>query len=152
MKVIALLGVTAIALYLSSCTPRKVEVPEGYVGKDTANKMIASYLASTAGDTANLPAPKLNSLIMDADLLRHYLGNPDITKVKVMFAHRLDYINSGHGGQDAGLRSDALTIIIAGYNKAGNYIFSSGNAVPNHATPCPRNCPDFGSASHNLLQ
>ncbi len=152
MKVITLLGVTAIALYLSSCTSQKVELHEGYIGKDTANKMIESYLTSIAGDTANLPAPNLNSLIMDADLLRDYLNNREIKKVKVMFAHRLDYINSGHAGQNAGLRSDALTIILAGYNKEGNYIFAPGNMVPNHATPCPRNCPDFGSASNNLLQ
>ncbi|PZF71578.1 hypothetical protein [Taibaiella soli] len=152
MKVITLLGVTAIALYLSSCSTRTVELPEGYIGKDTANKMIESYLTSIAGDTADLPAPTLNSLIMDADLLRNYLSNQEIKKVKVMFAHRLDYINSGHAGQNVGLRSDALTIILAGYNKEGNYIFAPGRMVPNHATPCPRNCPDFGSASNNLLQ
>lgn len=152
MKVTTLLGATAIALYLSSCTTKKIEIPEGYIGKDTANKMIQSYLTSIEGDTTQLQAPNLHSLIVDADLMRHYLSNPEIKNVKVMLAHTLGYINSGHGGQNAGYKSDALTIVMAGYDKAGNYVFHAIDRVPNHATPCPRNCPDAGTASQSLLR
>lgn len=152
MKVTTLLGIGAIALYLTSCKRQHADLPQGYISKDTANKMIGSYLQSIESDTAGDKAPNLNSLIMDADLLRHYLNNREIKNVKVMFAHTLDYVNSGHAGQYAGMSSDALTIIVAGYDREGNYVFGPVNTVPNHAVPCPRNCPDFGTAAGNKLQ
>ncbi len=153
MKVITLLGMASIALTLHSCNPKPGDRSdyEGYIPKDTANKMIGSYLASISSD-ADLQNPDVHSLIVDADLLRNYLKNPEIKRVKVMLAHTLEYINTGHGGQNAGYKSGALTIVFAGFGKDGNYIFAPGNMVPNHAVPCPRNCPDAGSAAQNLLQ
>lgn len=146
-----LLGATAIALCLSSCSRHTGEVPDGYISKDSANKMIGSYLASIQADSAQQD-PDLHSLILDADLLRHYLSNKEVKQVKVMLAHTLEYINTGHAGQNAGYKSGALTIVIGGYNRDGSYIFQAGNMVPNHATPCPRNCPESGAASGSLLQ
>lgn len=153
MKVITLLGMASIALTLHSCNPKPESRSdlEGYITKDTANKMIGSYLTSIAG-SSDVQNPDLNSLIVDADLLRDYLKDPEIKRVKVMFAHTLEYINAGHRGQNAGYKSAALTIVFAGFGKDGNYIFAPGNMVPNHAVPCPRNCPDAGSATQSLLQ
>lgn len=163
MKKLTLVGAASLALFMTACESndakkesprlgRNEEIPKGYIRVDSANKMIQSYLTSIAIDTPSGSAPELNSLIMNADLLRDYLSDPSIKEVKVMFAHTLSYINDGNQGKPASYRSDALTIIFAGYDRAGNYIFSREKMVPNHAMPCPRNCPDFGSASNNLLQ
>lgn len=151
MKVATLLGAAAIAMTLHSCKPSSSRADiEGYIPKDSANRMIRSYLTSIGGDS-NPGNSNLYSLIVDADLLRDYLGNKEIKKVKVMLAHNLAYINSGHEGQNAGYNSDALTIVMAGYNRAGNYVLAPGNVVCNHAMPCPRNCPEYGTASANTL-
>lgn len=120
---------------------------------DTANIMISSYLASIDSDTIPAPAPNLYSLIVDANDLRQYLNeNQNITKVKLMFAHTLKYINEGNEGKYAGYRSDALTIVIAGFDSAGNYIFAPGNMVLDHCGPCPTLCQATGTAANNLLQ
>ncbi|HTN45200.1 MAG TPA: hypothetical protein VL098_02550 [Flavipsychrobacter sp.] len=150
MKVNILLGVAVLSVSLSPFS-NFGETPEGYIHRDTANKMIGSYLASISSDT-NHSNPNLNSFILNADLLRHYLNDTAIKEIKVMLAHRLDFINAGHQGENAGYRSNALTIVIAGYDSLGNYVFYSGNMIPNHATPCPRNCPDEGAASNSLLK
>jgi hypothetical protein len=152
MKVATLLGAAAIAMSLHSCKPshRRVDI-DGYIPRDSANKMIRSYLASIDEDNDS-NNPNLNSLIMNADMLRDYLSNPQITNVKLMFAHQLDYINSGNGGKNAKYSSNGLTIVIAGYNRLGNYVYAPGYMVCNHAMPCPRNCPVSGSASENTLQ
>jgi hypothetical protein len=153
MKVTTLLGAVAIALYVSSCSTAAGagDTPDGYISKDSANKMIGSYLTSIEADSTD-EDPDINSLIVDADLLRDYLSNKDVKNVKIMLAHTLDYINSGHGGQNAGYKADALTIVLAGYDAQGNYVFQSDHMVPDHATPCPRNCPSGGSAANALLQ
>jgi hypothetical protein len=150
MNVITLLGVAAISLCLNPFSDYG-KTPEGYIHRDTANKMIGSYVASISPDN-NPSNPNLYSFILDASLLRHYLNDTTIKEVKIMLAHRLDFINSGHEGENAGYRSNALTIIIAGYDSLGNYVFYSGNMILNHATPCPRNCPDAGAASNSLLK
>ena len=154
MKVATLLGATAIALTLHSCNPKPGthDDIDGYVAKDTANKMIESYLTSIKSEDNNSDRPNLNSLILEADPLRDYLQNPEIRRVKVMLAHSLEFINSGHFGQNAGYHSGELTIVLAGYNKDGDYVFSPGNRVLNHAMPCPRNCPDAGTASNATLR
>lgn len=122
-----------------------------FVSTDTANKMIGSYLASI-GDTAGQVNPNnLQSLILDADALREYLSDNSIKKVKIMFAHTLSYINSGHKGQPAGYQPGAFSIVVGGYDADGNYVVAPGYMIPDHAKPCPENCPTAGSAALPLL-
>jgi len=124
-------------------------VKNHFIPVDSANKMIQSYLSSIEiTDTAN---PQLQSLIMNADALREYLKDTSIKEIKVMFAHTLDYINSGHEGQNAGYKSGALTIVFSGYNSQGNYVLAPGNLVPDGTKPCPPLCPNGGTASNPLI-
>lgn len=115
---------------------------------DTANKMITSYINSLNGNSGN---EYLYSLIVDADEMRDYLNaNPSVKNVKLMFAHTLEYINSGHGGQNCGTKAGKLTVILAGYDATGNYVIGP-NGVMDHAMPCPTSCPSVGTASSNTL-
>lgn len=113
---------------------------------DTANRMIRSYLKSVENDDE-----MLHSLILNAETIRQYLKDSSIKEIKVMFAHTLTYMNSGHEGQNAGLKSNALTIVLAGYRSDGTYVLSQGNKVPNKARPCPTSCPLIGEASNDIL-
>ena len=113
---------------------------------DTANIMIQSYLQSIKDDQT-----QLKSLIVDANALRYYLQNSDITHVKLMFAHRMDYIESGHAGQAAGLNYNAMTLVIAGFDEDGNYIYTPQGAVMDHCQPCPIDCPAAGTAASDIL-
>ena len=119
-----------------------------YITTDTANKMLKSYLTSISSDSSDT---SLHSLILNANCLRDYLNDTTITNVKIMFAHTLDYINKGHGGQNCGYGSGKLTVIIAGYDSAGNYVMHQQNMVIEKATPCPPNCDVGGNASNDLL-
>lgn len=141
-------------LMFSSCKHGCVGTnPTDFIPIDSANKMIGSYLNSidvTHNDT------DIQSLVIDMDQLMLYQDQTAqsqnrLTHIKLMFAHTLDYINSGHGNQPAGYNSKALTLIIAGYNQNGNYVYLNGNQVLDHSTPCPHNCP-IGQASNSLLQ
>jgi|GEM_PF-487269 len=115
---------------------------------DSANKMIGSYITSLNGNTSN---EYLYSLIVNADDLRKYLvDNPSVTNVKVMFAHTLDYINTGHGGQNCNTKAGALTVILGGYNSSGNYVIGT-SGVMDHAMPCPTSCPSTGTAASNTF-
>jgi len=118
----------------------------GLIVKDSANKMINSYLNSLQDDSTDL-----HSLVLDGNVLREYLADTSIVKLKLMFAHTLPYINSGNANRYAGYKIDALTIVIAGFDAAGNYIYAAGNAVPNHCVPCPHICP-LGKAGSSLLE
>lgn len=118
-----------------------------YISKDSANKMIQSYLSSLGNDTGN----NLQCIILDAKTLRQYLSDTSISRVKVMFAHTLNYINSGHGGQPAGYTPYEFTIVLAGFNSAGNYVLAPGNMVPDRGEPCPDNCTTVGTASSPLI-
>ncbi len=113
---------------------------------DSANKMINSYLTSISSQSN-----QLNSLIVDAGSLRNYLSNPNIKHVKLMFAHTLNYINSGHSGQNAAYTSGALTLIIAGYDANGNYVLDSKGGVEDNLGACPYNCPTSGTAASNTI-
>lgn len=146
-------AIVLILLFTVSCKHKQDRARNysHYVQKDTANVMIESYLQSIAPDTGEQSAPDLHSLIMDAEALREYLNNTEIKSVKFMFAHTLEYIDSGHQGQNAGYKSGALTLIVAGYDTNGNYIFSHGDRVPNHCTPCPEFCGKKGAAAGDLL-
>jgi hypothetical protein len=116
---------------------------------DSANKMINSYLTSIGGSTPT--NENLYSLIMDANSLRCYLSNPEIKNVKLMFAHTLDYINKGHGGQNAGYGSGKLTLVIAGYDQNGNYVLDAKAGVEDNMRPCPHDCPTVGTAASNTI-
>ena len=115
---------------------------------DTANMMILSYLNSinyTNNDS------DLHSLIVDAEALRAYLtedsSGRSIQKIKIMFAHTMDYINSGGANQNAGYQSRKLTIVLAGYDYKGDYIYFGDNQVMNRFAPCPHLCPELGTAA-----
>jgi hypothetical protein len=123
-----------------------------YIHKDTANIMINSYLASIGADTAT-HSDNLYSLLLSVDDLRSYLDDATgITTLKLMLAHSLEYIEEGNAGKDAGYKSGALTLIIAGYDREGNYVLAPGNLVLNHLAPCPTFCPTVGSAAANTVQ
>jgi hypothetical protein len=117
-----------------------------FINKDTANIMLQSYQASLKTDSNSL-----KSLIVDANDLRAYLADSAITNVKLMFAHTLDYIHSGHSGQPCGYQSGALTLILAGYDAEGNYKYFDVNNVMDHARPCPTLCPTNGTAQYNTF-
>ncbi len=123
-----------------------------FIPIDTANKMIQSYLTSIGG-TGGVDT-SLHSLIVDANALRKYLttdSGMSISHLKIMFAHKLDYINSGHAGQPCGYGINGLTAVMAGYNNAGNYVFYPVDLVMDQMRPCPHECPVNGSASNDLL-
>lgn len=117
-----------------------VEIP-----RDSANKMVLSYLNSinyTQNDSS------LRSLIVDANVLRAYLNSPSglaVSKLKISFAHTLDYINNGGLNQNCGYTSGKLTVVLAGFNSSGNYVYLHGN-VMDRGAPCPSNCPTAGTA------
>jgi len=122
-----------------------------FIPADTANVMINSYLTSIGHNDTDL-----HSLIYSADSLRTFLADPTVVGVKFMFAHTTDYINGGGYGLNCGYQSGALTLVIAGYNAQGNYVFyyypkSQCPMVKDHCQPCPQNCPQQGTASSDTL-
>lgn len=119
-----------------------------FIHVDSANKMLNSYLNSVS--TAER-ADDLHSLIVDAEALRYYLQNTDIKHVKIMLAHRLDYINAGNGNNYAGTDYNALTIIIAGYDQNSNYVYTSAGTVLDNVQPCPHNCIASGTAASDTF-
>lgn len=140
---------------LSSCGAKvgtvRTVTPTDFIVRDSANKMISSYLGSinsASNDT------DLRSLLVNMDQIQLYndscSGTNQIKKLKIMFAHNLNYINLGHANQKAGYKSGALTIVIAGVNSDGNYVYFQNDAVIDNSSSCPYNCPQ-GSASNPLL-
>lgn len=125
-----------------------------FIPKDSANKMINSYLGSITS-TAN--DSDLYSLIVDVAKLNAYLNTTGTagqkpTKLKIMFAHTLDYINGGGQNRNCGYKSGKLTMVLAAYDSAGNYIYMNGNKVLERLQPCPSYCPTTGNAASNTLQ
>ncbi len=122
-----------------------------FIPMDSANKMIGSYLNSINFATNDTD---LRALMIDMDQLRLYtdsFGNQNrITHLKLFFAHTLEYINAGHANQFAGYKSGALTLVVAGYDTSGNYVYYSMNQVLEYCEPCPNSCPP-GQAGNNLL-
>jgi hypothetical protein len=121
-----------------------------YIPVDSANKMISSYLNSIKYQTNDTD---LKSLILDANALRSVLMDPrgqNISHLKVMFGHTLNYINAGGENQPCGYKSGALTIILAGYDNQGNYIYCPLGNILDNAMPCPAACPS-GQAGQDLL-
>lgn len=107
---------------------------------DEANKLINSYLTSVnypAQDTA------LRSLMFDADTLRAYLRDTSIVTIRFFVAHTPSYANNSTTyGKYAGLKPDAMTLVIAGMNSSNQYVRSSRNGFYEHAKPCPALCPE----------
>ena len=122
------------------------------IPRDSANKMIESYLNSVGGTSTSSAGENIHSLILDGATLRAYLSDTTITKVKVMFAHTLSYINAGNEGMNAGYTRGALTVVIGGFNDDGNYVYGPEERVPNMSIPCPNYCPNSGSATSSLFQ
>jgi hypothetical protein len=124
-----------------------------FIPMDSANKMISSYLNSI---NYSVNDSSLQSIIIDMDQLRLYCDSTNITNrithVKLMFAHNLSYINAGHINQPCGYNSNALTLILAGVNSAGNYVYFNTNMVIDHSSPCPHNCPEGNAANPLLVQ
>lgn len=118
------------------------------ISRDTANKMINSYLNSinySVNDT------DVKSFIINVATLKNFLDSEqNITQFKIFFAHTLRFINSGHANQYAGYSSNALTIIIAGVDSNGDYVYYPGTTVIDNSAHCPSNCPP-GSAGNNTL-
>lgn len=165
MKFTCIAAAAMISLSMFSCqskqeqsAQKKIKPPKAaenivladsdFISADTANKMIQSYLTSIGKDSAGA---NIQSIIVDANSLRKYLDDTSIKKVKIMFAHTLDYINSGHNGQPAGYKPFAFTIVISGYNSNGDYVLAPGNMVPDRGQPCPTNCTTFGEAANPLI-
>jgi hypothetical protein len=117
-----------------------------FIPLDTANKMLGSYLNSLQRNDSDL-----HSIIISATSLRAMLADTEIVSVKLMFAHTLSYINAGNGGHNCGYKSNALTIIISGYNGSGNYIYYPENMVVDNGVACPAHCPSVGTAASDLL-
>lgn len=111
-------------------TPNGAEVPVA-----TANGYITQYI----DDYYTPGIMPVKSLILDADLLRSYLSNPDITNIKFMLGVR-------PFGTD-----ETITLVVAGYDANGDYILTSSGNVLDHANPCPTNCPTVGNAQNDLI-
>lgn len=122
-----------------------------FIPVDTANKMLESYLASI---NASSSTTELRSLLFDADMLRDMLNDTAkgrIARIKIMFAHTPAYINAGNKGEPCNYKSGALTLIIAGIDGQGNYIYNPKNSVMDTGMPCPSSCPTVGNASSDYL-
>ena len=125
-----------------------------FIPKDSANKMIGSYQSSIHGSSGS--DSNLNSLIIDVKKLEDYINQTSTTgkavKIKLMFAHTLSYINNGGMGVNCGYQTGKLTMVLATYDSAGNYIYKNGTMVMDNMQPCPSYCPVTGTAANNLLQ
>ncbi len=115
---------------------------------DTANKMIKSYLD---GVNCNENPEAIKALRFDADSLRAYLSDPHIKNIKFVFANTLAYANSPYSGKRPPLNSHVLTIILAGYDEFGNYVYKN-NQVYENCFPCPNNCGPGQSGEDYLAQ
>lgn len=108
------------------------------IKKDTANRMINSYLTSinyTENDST------LRSLSFDADTMRAYLADSRIVTLQFRLAHQLSYINSNKYGVSCGMKANALTFVIVGLDDNNAVIYNNRNMVYDNSAPCPSNCP-----------
>ena len=119
-----------------------------FISKDTANKMIGSYLTSIDykhNDTS------VKSYTFNADSVRAFLSDTSIKEMKVMMAHSLAYINQNGPGRNVGYNATALTLILSGINSKGDYVFRQVSKVPEHAAPCPSSCVTGGTGADDLF-
>ena len=125
----------------------KGQSPTSFIPRDSANKMIGSYINSLGNP---FPDSTLRSWFINMDQIMLYnssaTGSNKIIKLEIKLAHKLDYINSGHQNQNAGYSNNGLTVILAGLNADGDYVYYSNDLVIDHSSACPYNCPP-GAAS-----
>jgi|GEM_PF-914754 hypothetical protein len=106
----------------------------------TANRMIRSYLQ---GINSQVNTNETRSWTFNADTLRRYLSEgkgKQIVRLKLMLAHSLDYIDSGHEGERPAANSHALTLIVVGLDQNNEYIYNPEGEPYEHAFPCPPRC------------
>jgi hypothetical protein len=104
-----------------------------------ANSIIQSYLTSI--DYPNNDSD-LRSLTFDADTLRSYLNDTShgrIVTLKFMLAHTSAYAQNSYG-KPAGLKANAMTLVIVGLDENDRYIYNRDNMVYEHFYPCPTEC------------
>jgi hypothetical protein len=118
-----------------------------FISIDTANVMLNSYLQSIENHNN-----EVKSFIVDADALRYYLQNTNIKHVKLMLAHKLNYVRNGGMNNYAGMDHNAMTVVIAGFDSNSDYIYSPQGAVLDFSIPCPSSCPTSGTAASSNLQ
>ncbi len=117
-----------------SQTTNGAEVPVA-----TANGYITDFITDYY-DTGKAP---VKSMIMSADLLRTYLANPAIENVKFMLGARTM--------NDNGVEKEVFTLIVGGYDAAGNYVLTPQGNILDQMTPCPFNCPTIGNAARDHI-
>lgn len=110
---------------------------------DTANRMIQSYLTGVGYPSVDTA---IRSLYFDADTLRAYLQNSDITTIKFVLAHPTAYVNSDPTSAASSLNADALTLIIVGLNDDEEYVLNNANGVYDNMFRCPFSCHVNSSA------
>ena len=115
-------------------TVNGAEIPVG-----TANTYIERYLANyfVPGKTP------VKSMIIDAQMLRDYLSNPDIQNVKFVLGAR-DVVAGGG-------TIEVFTLVVAGYDSAGNYVLTPSGNILDQMTPCPNLCPTVGNAANDFI-
>lgn len=105
----------------------------------TANAYIEDFI-----DTYYTPgAAPVKSMIMDAQLLRNYLSNTEITNVKFVLGARTVQQN----GQDV----KVFTLVVAGYDSDGDYVLTTNGNILDHMEPCPNSCPTIGNAANDYI-
>ncbi|RYY24230.1 MAG: hypothetical protein EOO04_13330 [Chitinophagaceae bacterium] len=110
------------------------------ISKDSANKMIQSYLNSINYGTND---STLRYLTFDADSMRNFLNDTSkgkIATIKFVVAHTLEYANSPKYGQDAKFRGEAITLVMVGLDENDQYIYTGDNKVYEHFRRCPSEC------------
>lgn len=165
MKQTILLASAALALAFTACNRQEATTPgasgvktftpnsgvthtsgrlvgEGFstsVPLDTANKMIGSYLSSVGYPYADTT---IRSLAFNADTLRAYLSNTNITDVKLYLAHQITWLDGAANryGKNVGMQPGKLTVIFVGLDNNGHVVKNSSNGVYEHALPCPTSC------------
>lgn len=119
-----------------------------FIPADTANRMIKSYLN---GINYRNNTGEIRSWTLNADTLRSFLKDNKIVALKLMLAHNREYILSGHEGQLPAQNTAALTVIIAGVDPGGDFVYHADNEVLNRCQPCPTECIGNGTASADTL-
>lgn len=118
---------------------------------DIANRMIKSYLNSI-GYPDNQST--IRSWTLDAEALRSFIceGNGSkMSKIKVMLAHTMEYIQAGNERKAGMDKADALTLVFVGVDEENNYIYSPEGDVLDHCFPCPTQCLGSGEVANDLL-
>ena len=117
-------------------TAPSLEDAPTFITREEANRMIQSYLTSINYPHRN---HELRAVSINADSLRQYLNDTSIRFVRVMIAHRMDYILGGGEGKKPPHGKFGLTAVVAGLNSNNNYVYRAGQVMDN-SLPCPDMC------------